>query len=190
MLITRGHVKVRHFDFGLEWVSKFANLEKMAFWQEDAREERLRIVREARGGGSVNPAFHAVLKRLEQRGILDLRTFSTVTSATWDPARRKWALVLSSFRPDPIADAKLAAPREQTRTELADVDYVVCSTGSAMSFDQLPFLAPLRASHPIEVIGGYPNVTKDLQWGDELPAFVVGAYAMLEVRFYFPFLVL
>lgn len=174
---------MRHFDFGLEWVTKFSNLEKAKFWQEDARDERLRIVREARGGGSVNPAFHHVLKALEKSGSLDLLTFTTLTSATWDAVRARWSLSLSTFRPDPAGDANLAAPRLPELTELDDVDFVVCSTGSAMAFDKVPFLAPLLQSHPIETVGGFPRVTKDLQWGEDLPAFIVGAYGMLEVRY-------
>lgn len=40
---------------------------------------------------------------------------------------------------------------------------------------------PLLESHPIELVNGLPVLTRDLQWSEELPAFVMGAYAMLEV---------
>ncbi|KAL8292269.1 hypothetical protein RQP46_001735 [Phenoliferia psychrophenolica] len=181
ILLCRGHLKVRHFDFGLEWVTKFANSEKMKFWQEDGLEERLRIVREARGGGSVNPTFHSIIKALEKSGSLDLLTFTTLTNAAFDPQLQKWSLSLSTFIPDPLGDANLAAPRRPTLQQLDDIDFVVCSTGSAMAFDQIPFLAPLLTSHPIEMVGGFPKVTKDLAWSPDLPVFVVGAYGMLEL---------
>lgn len=40
---------------------------------------------------------------------------------------------------------------------------------------------PLLQSHPIELVNGLPVLTRDLQWSEDLPAFVMGAYAMLEV---------
>lgn len=39
-------------DFDLEWVSKYNNLEKAAFWQEDCRHARHDIITQARNGGS------------------------------------------------------------------------------------------------------------------------------------------
>lgn len=172
---------VRHFDFGLEWVTKYSNREKMRFWQEDARLARLAMVQAARGGGSVNPTYQRLLKKHVKEEKLELKACTSVTAASYDRERKKWTLRLATLTPPVAKDAQLAEERGPIVEELEEVDYVVCSTGSAMSFANLPFLEPLLKSHPIEMVAAFPQLTQDLQWNAELPLFVVGAYAMLEV---------
>lgn len=104
------------------------------------------------------------------------------------------------------ADGVRAAPREPVFERIEAVDYLVCSTGSKLDFTRklssLPYslppiadfttraemgcVKPLLESHPLELVNGLPVLTRDLQWNEELPAFVMGAYAMLEVSS-FPF---
>lgn len=153
----------------------------MAFWQEDARSERLAMVQQARGGGSVNPTYQRILKKHVKEEKLELKACTSVTAASYDRERKKWSLRLATLTPPVAKDAQLAEERGPTIEEIAEVDYVVCSTGSAMSFANLPFLEPLLKSHPIEMVAAFPRLTQDLQWNADLPLFVVGAYAMLEV---------
>ena len=143
----------------------------MAFYQEHDREERFELIKQARGGGSVNPTFNKILKQYAKSGRLDIKTNTTVDAAAYDPALRKWSIELLTTNPATLSESK----------EKLQVDYVVCSTGSAMAFDKIPFIQPLLASHPIEMIRGAPRLTEDLQWSAELPAFVMGSYSILEV---------
>lgn len=62
------------------------------------------------------------------------------------------------------------------------IDYLVSSTGSKIHLDSLSFLNELRQTHPVEEVRGLPCVTGDLQWNEQVPLFVLGAYSMLEVR--------
>ncbi|KAM0748393.1 hypothetical protein T439DRAFT_291719 [Meredithblackwellia eburnea MCA 4105] len=182
-LICRSHIKIKHFDFPLTWVSKFANLSKMAFWHEEDPEKRLSMIKEARDGGSVNPTYWNVLKKAEREGKLDIHTRCEVRDARWDRQGKEWELM--------VGPVSKGTQGEEDVTTLK-ADFVVCSTGSMMSFDTIPFLQPLLKLHPIEVIGGLPNVTKDLQWNTVggsnveegvggIPCFVVGGYGMLEL---------
>lgn len=97
-----------------------------------------------------------------------------IVDGNWKEKDKKWNLTLKRVGDD----SKLEDERI-----LNDIDYLVCSTGFKMDFNALPFLSTLLRSHPLEVVGGYPVLTEDLQWSDKLPVFVVGAYAMLQVSY-------
>lgn len=176
-LVCRSRIKTKHFDFDLSWVSKYANLEKMAFWQEEDAAARHDMIREARDGGSVNPQFGRALQKWEKQGQLEVLTLTEVTDARFEAERKKWTIEVATKSGDAPA-----ASTSKSATTHRDVDYVVCSTGSKLAIDEVDFLRPILASHPVECVGGLPVLTKDLQWRDDLPLFVMGAYAMLEVR--------
>ena len=158
----------------------------MAFFGETDPHARHDMIREARNGGSVNAHFYGVLKRHVKSGRLDLRTLTEVESAHLDAdadadGAVKWTLRVRARIDD---KAQLALPGAPTSTldTLADVDYVVCATGSALDLAGVECVRPLLESHPVELVKGLPRLTSDLQWREDVPFFVAGAYAMLEVR--------
>lgn len=135
----------------------------MAFWQEEDRSTRAQTIKSARNGGSVNPAFFSVLKSHQKSFKLDILTHTTLLAAEFSPLNQKGLLTLSD------------------ESELEEVDYVVCATGGSLDFSKLPFVKSLMSEYPTGQIAGCPNITHDLQWNDDVPAFVMGAYSMLEV---------
>jgi hypothetical protein len=84
---------------------------------------------------------------------------------------------------------------------LDDVTFIVSATGGKLDFGSIPFLSslvhsenaePQQDNHPEPspnkqsldvpgIIEGLPILTEDLQWGKQLPLFVMGAYAALEL---------
>ncbi|GAA5898089.1 hypothetical protein JCM8208_000152 [Rhodotorula glutinis] len=181
-LLSRSHIKVSAFDFPLTWVSKYANLEKMAFYSETDPLARHDLIRQARNGGSVNAHFYGVLKRHVKSGRLDLRTLTEVESAHLGDGGGggKWTLEARTRLEDKAHLAVPGAPLSRLDT-LADVDHVVCATGSALDLAGVECVRPLLASHPVELVRGLPRLTSDLQWREDVPFFVAGAYAMLEL---------
>ncbi|CAH7681885.1 hypothetical protein PPACK8108_LOCUS14552 [Phakopsora pachyrhizi] len=204
ILICRGYLKTKHYDFPLSWVTKYSNLEKMSFWQEDCRIARLKMVKNARNGGSVNPSTLQLLKRRMSEGTLDLLTHTTVQKATRDPETNRWRLLLSIQQP--IKSTESTARTNPKFESLEDVAFIVSSTGGKLDFSSIPFISSLlqetqphsdsgsinsRAQNiaatsaevvPVAgVVEGLPFLTEDLQWGDKLPLFVLGAYAALEL---------
>ncbi|KAK4049649.1 hypothetical protein OIO90_005408 [Microbotryomycetes sp. JL221] len=155
VLVCRGPLKIKHFDMDLEWVSKYNNLSKAAFWQEECLVARHAMIQTARNGGSVNPQFATLLKKHVRAGRLDLRLHTTVQDAKYVDGR--WQLQFGN-------DAIVA-------------DYVVCSTGSKLDFDAMDCAKSLGA----DTVNGLPRLTTDLQLNDDVPVFVMGAYAMLEL---------
>ncbi|KAJ8297192.1 hypothetical protein OF846_000425 [Rhodotorula toruloides] len=175
-LVCRSRIKTKHFDFDLSWVSKYANVEKMAFWQEEDPALRFEMIRQARDGGSVNPQFARALQKWEKEDRLEVKTLTEVTKAAFDAEQGKWTLKLATKTADPVLNSPSASA-----TTLSDIDYLVCSTGSKLAIDKVDFLQPILASHPVETVNGLPVLTKDLQWRADVPLFVMGAYSMLEL---------
>ncbi|GAA5997241.1 uncharacterized protein JCM10292_000121 [Rhodotorula paludigena] len=181
-LLSRSHLKVKHFDFDLPWVAKYANVEKMAFYREDDLSERFDMIRRARNGGSMNPQFYHLTQKHAKSGRLDLRTLTHVEHAAWDGERKKWRfeVVTTPDRKKVKGDVDLGAA-EPVHAVLEDVDFLVCSTGSELDLAKVDFVRPLMQSHPVELVHGLPALTQDLQWRKDVPFFVMGAYSMLEL---------
>ncbi|GAA5858728.1 hypothetical protein JCM8547_004958 [Rhodosporidiobolus lusitaniae] len=182
-LLVRRHIFTKHFDFDLEWVSKYANTTKMAFWSEEDRYARWSMIQTARNGGSVNPQFLLALQRHVKAGRLDLRTLTEVEEASFDEESGKWSfdvVTRMSEKEMKKVDEALGLPTEM-RSTIEDVDYLVSSTGSKIDITGVPFVQPLLESHPVELVNGFPCLTADLQWNGDLPLFVMGAYSMLEL---------
>ncbi|GAA6063920.1 hypothetical protein JCM10212_003538 [Sporobolomyces blumeae] len=184
-LICRSRIKVKHFDFPLEWVSKYNNLEKASFWNSPTYEDRLATIQQARDGGSVNPTFYKLLHKFVREGRVELRTLSEIVEAEYAGPDAGWTFEGRTTHPRATkvgADDDVLAPlMEPEGWTLSGIDYLICSTGSKVSLDALPFLSTIRRTHPIDEVGNLPCLTGDLQWTDELPLFVMGAFSMLEL---------
>ena len=66
-------------------------------------------------------------------------------------------------------------------TTLTNIDFIVSATGSAPALDATPWLQALRAQVPVATCGGLPVLTPDLQWAPDVPLFVAGGLAALEL---------
>ena len=60
-------------------------------------------------------------------------------------------------------------------------DLVVNACGHAPDCQKLPLVGQLLRDYPVEVVGGFPLVSQDLQWGSFKKLFVIGALASLQV---------
>lgn len=108
-LLLRGHMKVKPFDIGLDWMGRYSNLRKMQFWQEDDPATRLAMIKDARQGGSMTLPYAKLMKRYEELGALEILTHTEIGDAKWDQDAHKWSLRLDCKAPtDPRAEAKQA----------------------------------------------------------------------------------
>lgn len=71
-LLLRGPIKIKHFDFHLDWVTKYKNVKKSAFYMLDSDEERFQMIQDAREGGSVNPEYYKKIMDHVKSGKLEL----------------------------------------------------------------------------------------------------------------------
>lgn len=60
-------------------------------------------------------------------------------------------------------------------------DRLWLATGSALSAQAEPLLAPLLQQLPVPVVAGLPAIQPDLEWAAGSRLFVLGAYAALQL---------
>ncbi|KAK6957329.1 hypothetical protein Daesc_000113 [Daldinia eschscholtzii] len=163
-LLMRGPLKVKPFDVGLEWVGKFRNFEQAAFWTSDSVEERWEKIKTARNGGSITPPYKKVLERHISTGRLCLLQNTTIKNKSWDPCSKTWTVSLS--------DESQVLPQ---------IDHIYFATGVQSNFECLPFLKSMCSDYPIESCGGLPCITENMAWRDDVPLFIAGRLAALQL---------
>lgn len=162
--IMRDDFKVKHFDLSLDWVAKYKNINQAAFWSADTDEERFQMILSARNGGSITPAYKAVLERHQTKGSVSRHTKTQIVGKSWDATSKLWTIETEPPIPD-----------------LPPMDYIYYATGAKADINAMPLLKPLLQSHPIETVGGLPCLTHDMQWSKDVPLFVTGRFAGLQL---------
>ena len=180
ILLLRGFMKVKPFDFSLDWVGKYANAQKMQFWQTEDPQSRMDMIHHGRSGGSINPVYAKVLLQRARGGQLEIRTHTEVEDAHWDPEKQRWSLMLhrsSDARPD----SQFMNHTQKAGTSVSCLaDYVVVATGTDLGFRELPFMKTLRSKAHVPEVHGIPIVKEDLQYGP-WPLFCLGAYSAIQI---------
>ncbi|TIC57990.1 hypothetical protein E3Q01_01324 [Wallemia mellicola] len=180
-LICRSHLKMKPFDFDTEWVDKFQNLSKMIFWREDCRQMRHSMISKARNGGSVNAPYYKLLKDLENKGVLKILTCTEITEAKYNDSR--WdvkATTKTAMRSRRTSKDSSFGDMKMENHQLM-FDYIVSATGSKIDINEVDFLKKFMKENPIETTNGLPHITEDLQWTSDIPLFVMGGFASLEL---------
>ncbi|KFY33191.1 hypothetical protein V495_08345 [Pseudogymnoascus sp. VKM F-4514 (FW-929)] len=162
--IMRDNFKVKHFDLSLDWVAKYKNINQAAFWSADSDEERFEMIMSARSGGSITPAYKAVLESHQTKGKVLRHTKTQIVEKTWDPASKLWTIRTEP----PIPGLPL-------------IDYIYYATGAKADIKSMPLFDSLLQSHPIDTVGGLPCLTYDMQWSKDVPLFVAGRLAGLQL---------
>lgn len=164
--LMRNRLILKHFDVHLEWMGKYKNAEQSRFWTADSDEERLEIIKEARGGGSVTPRFNKRLKKHSASGRLELRTCTKLKDAKLE---------------DVNGDSKWIVQTEPAIPDIPAMDFIYFATGIQSDFMTLPYLQNMIQKYPIKGMGGLPCLTEDLMWDEEVPLFMAGRLASLQL---------
>lgn len=163
--IMRGPCRVKPFDVDLEWMGKYKNTEQARFWLADSDDERLVIIKEARGGGSMTPLFHKRLKKHIASGHLELLERTCLADAKFEEDIGNGAWVVKT---DPPVD-------------LPPVDYIYFATGIQTNVSSLPYLTTMQQKYPVDTYGGFPCINDDLMWKDDVPLFLLGRLSALKL---------
>ncbi|KAJ3417261.1 hypothetical protein HDV05_005717 [Chytridiales sp. JEL 0842] len=172
-LIMRGKLKIKQFDLDLDWVGRNSNVQFAKFWAEKKAEARLSILRKAKNGGSLTPIYATLLQSYAESKTLHLRPHTTVSQSTWIPhsenplKRPCWAVSMSH-----VIQGRLE--------EMEYFDLIWLGTGSVVDIEREKCLENVRRMFPVEVVGGLPVLTHDLQWPG-LEMYLLSAYASLSL---------
>lgn len=126
--------------------------------------ERFEMYSRARNGGSITPRYRKILDAHVASGKIAMHTYTTLQSLSWDPVLKSWSCTTSS------PEATLPA-----------IDYIVFATGVQSDIRTIPYLQSIIKEYPIECVGGFPCLTDDLMWSEDVPLFVTGRFAGLRL---------
>ncbi|CAE8607476.1 unnamed protein product, partial [Polarella glacialis] len=155
-LCSRRPLVTRHFDVATRWFDKrHGDRLRFEFFSQPL-EQRLKGIKAARGGGSVPPAYMEELKEMGSK--VDVLCADVQVHAILDDAVE--VLIQGKIR---------------------RFDRIVAACGHAPQCCSIPVVHELIAKSPVELAGGLPQLSPDLQWGEHKQLFVVGALAALQV---------
>lgn len=157
-LCSRRPLTTRHFDIDKSWFD----------WREGTRhrfgflskplEERLAMIKETRGGGSVPPFYMNQLRQAGSSGRLTVKVCEVQVSKVLDNG----------------VDVEVGGSIER-------FDLVVSACGHRPDCTQLPLIQALLKDSPVQITGGLPHLSQDLEWGEYKQLKVIGSLASLQV---------
>ncbi|TPX72157.1 hypothetical protein SpCBS45565_g00635 [Spizellomyces sp. 'palustris'] len=173
LLVSRSFLRVKHFDVSLNWVDRYGNVEMAKFWQESDPRIRLRIIQNAREGGSMTPSMWEYIESAKAAGLLETKQYTEIVNAIWrteaccdcnsaEKAKGFWEVHLSDG-------------------SIENVHAIWMATGSKMNVTQDPLLSQICKSVPTTLVEGFPVLTHDLRWQSSVPLYVMGGYAALQL---------
>jgi len=167
-LVLRGPRKVKQFDLILPWFGNDRWTKRSEFEKADVSQKLTAILKD-RDGGSLTPEQDLKIQPLEAAGRCEVREYTQVTSAVWighestsDGGGGYWEVCF-----DDDTDCHC--------------EKIWLATGSRMDADSDPLLQQLLAQHPIPLHRGFPDVTQTLRWAPDVPLYVMGGLAALQL---------
>lgn len=112
----------------------------------------------------MTPRFAKKLKAHVQAGRLHVHTNTTIASQQYSKDAGVWDIQTEPQVP-----------------ELPPFDRVYFATGSSIDVEEIGFLQTINQQYPIRTCGGFPALTDDLAWHEDVPLFVAAKLATLQI---------
>ena len=157
VLCSRRPLVSRHFDLELCWFDKRTANKHVSDFYHQSESERLRQLRDVRGGGSVPPLYMKDLCQWEQSGKLTL---------------------VNNVEPEFLQ----TTDDKELISIGGNIFYfhcVILACGVKTDCMMSPLVQKVHKNFPIDIVGGFPCVNTDLEWTKNL--YVVGALSSLNV---------
>lgn len=166
-LCSRRPLMEKHFDIGLEWFEMRTANKCMSDFYHQAVSDRLRAIKQVRGGGSVPPLYMRDVEKAERMGQL-IRMVGKVqyNDDNEDTCNEQVCIAIESDDND--------------ETKTVCVDQIVVACGIQPDCSSNPVVKSVMEQWPVPIEGGLPSVTEDLRWKDRLPLYVVGSLGALN----------
>lgn len=163
-IASRRKLTCKPFDVDLALVGDRRAAELRKFWRLEL-DDRFRAISAIRGGGSMSPGVRATLALHEQK----------------ETSEKKRLVVAEEVEVDNAAwiDDEISLRFQDGGATSAD--FVWLATGATFDVDLVPILSSLHKQKPIPVVGGLPVLQPDLAWAENIPLYVMGAFAQLQL---------
>jgi len=157
-ICSRRPLVERHFDIDTCWFDRrSANMHISDFYHKP-ESQRLADLREVRGGGSVPPMYMEDVRKWQAKGMLTL---------------------VHGAEPEFLRSTEDGKVWTSMGQETSAFDCIILACGIKPDCTANSFVKKIQEKYPVKQIGGFPNVSVDLEWSKNL--LVVGALASLNV---------
>ncbi|KAJ5550978.1 hypothetical protein N7461_005676 [Penicillium sp. DV-2018c] len=137
---------------------------KVWFLMRSGLKERLEMLQTARNGGSITPRYTKIIKQHAAQDRASIHPYTQIKSHEYNPNTQTWSLTTDPPIPG-----------------LPAIDYIYFATGARADVREMPLLRQMHEQYPVEVKGGFPCLTNDLSWRNDVPLFVTGRMAALRL---------
>jgi hypothetical protein len=122
------------------------------------------MIKQARNGGSITPRYTKRIQNLQAQGRMTILTHTTVTKHSYNPDSAQRTITTNPPIPD-----------------FPPMDHVYFATGAQDGIKDVELLQTMRNEYPIDVCGPFPALTDDLQWQKDVPLYITGKFASLQL---------
>ena len=171
VLCSRRPLVSQEYDIPLSWVDRRTERRHFFDFYSTPLEERLSLVKQIRGGGSVPSAYLKELEKLTKHGSVTHRvgSLNSIHPLTSSSCGDRLQAFLPSFGDD------------QPSESIGLFDFIILGTGSQHDVGGIPLCRNLIHRFNLPVCDNLPVLDANLRWGETENLAVVGAMATLEV---------
>jgi hypothetical protein len=168
-VLSRKPLVERHFDIPTKWFDQRETRIHQAQFYHEPVEERLVKLRSTRGGGTVPPFYMDEVRKMILAGELDIQC-GNITEVN-EREENGRLLVMIEFN-EGTSECVLNGKEQE-------FDSIVLACGVQPDIRASPLCNAILRKWPIDIVGGYPDVSEDLRVTENLH--VVGGLASLAV---------
>jgi hypothetical protein len=174
VLCSRRPLVERHFDLHFDWFDRRTSTKCMADFYHLSVQERLRLLKESRDGGSVPPIYMNDIRKWERSGMLKV----VVGDAQYD--RSIDVAMLPAAGGVSTSSTNSSSVQVWIQGEPQIFDAIVLACGVQPDCARSALINNITEKWPIDIIGGFPSITEDLKWTTD-NLFVVGGMGSLNI---------
>jgi L-lysine 6-monooxygenase (NADPH-requiring) len=158
-ICSRRPLVERHFDLSIDWFDGRTANKCMSDFYHQPKADRLALLKGSRGGGSVPGLYMKELVQLERANRV--------------------ARIVGNARHVGIGDSHTTTIIEFDDGSNEHFDAIILACGVQPDCQSHPLCKKLLDRWPIEVVGGFPCVSEDLEWTKNI--FVIGGLGSLNI---------
>lgn len=163
VLCSRRGLVERHFDIPVKWFDERESRMHQSQFYFEPEDQRLDALRATRGGGTVPPLYMDITRSMEKKGLI---------------SRKTGAISVVKENDDGSLVVRIDKDNEENGVEI-HVQAIVCACGLQPDCLAHPLVQKIHRQWPVDILGGFPVVSEELRWTDNL--YVIGGLASLSV---------
>ena len=191
ILCSRRHIQEKAFDVANSWFDRRHTNRHISNFYHSSVEERLRILKDARNGGSVPSMYMNAIQPYIKSGHLEIIEGGEVVfnRMTIDDEN-------DEERNDPSSSSRVSVTINQQgefNNKPSSSSVNTCNSSAEFEFDLIllatgvepdcnvhPLIQQVQKRYPIDTVGGFPCITEDLQFPCREKLCVVGSLSSLN----------